>query len=147
MFVIHIVKTRQNLRQYFVFCPTAISKIWNTNYPNIPNHPEQVHRHDLDNHVINDITGKYVYTSCLCVDRFIKQLLDETDSNIRFVLPWQVMFEAKLSLTSLDPGKTNLMLDSVSSNNCIIPKHTIGSNQLQIQQRTVSLFASACLIL
>ena len=40
------------------------------------------------------------------------------------------------------------MLDSVSSNNCFtIPKHILGSNQLQIQQRTVSLFASACLIL
>ena len=46
------------------------------------------------------------------------------------------------------PGKTNLMLDAVEFNNCfIIPKHTSSSNQLQIQQRAVSLFASACLIL
>ena len=36
----------------------------------------------------------------------IKHLLDETESNIRFVLPGQVMLgEAKLSLTSLDPAK------------------------------------------
>ena len=46
------------------------------------------------------------------------------------------------------PGKTNLMLDEVEFNKCFItPKHTLGSNQLQMQQRTVSLFASACLII
>ena len=42
------------------------------------------------------------------------------------------------------------MLDEVESSKCfIIPKHTLGSNQLQIQPRTVSLymFASACLII
>ena len=39
------------------------------------------------------------------------------------------------------------MLDEVEFNKCfIMPKHTLGSNQLQIQQRAVSLFASACLI-
>ena len=63
-------------------------------------------------------------------------------------------FTLQIQVSSCSPyhitchGKTNLMLDSVSSNNClIIPKHTLASNQLQIQQRTVSLFASACLIL
>ena len=36
----------------------------------------------------------------------IKHLLDEAESNIRFVLPEQVMMgEAKLSLTSVDPAK------------------------------------------
>ena len=49
--------------------------------------------------------------------------------------------EVKLSLTSLDPAKNSLMLDEVEFNKCFtIPKHTLGSNQLQIQQRTVSLF-------
>ena len=40
------------------------------------------------------------------------------------------------------------MLDEVEFSKCfIILKHTLGSNQLQIQQRAVSLFASACVII
>ena len=44
----------------------------------------------------------------VCYDRYggIKHLLNETESNIRFVLPGQVMLgKAKLSLTSHDPAK------------------------------------------
>ena len=52
----------------------------------------------------------------------IKHLLDETESNIRFVLSGQVMLgEAELSLTSLYPGgKTKLMLDLVEFSKCFI---------------------------
>ena len=61
----------------------------------------------------------------------VRHLLDETESNVRFVLPRKVMLgKANLSLTSLDPGKADLMLDKVEFNKCfIIPKQTLGSSQ------------------
>ena len=64
---------------------------------------------------------------------YIKHLLDETKSNIRFVLPGKMMFgQSEVEPDITWPGKTNLMLDEVEFKKCfIIPKHTLGSNQLQ----------------
>ena len=62
----------------------------------------------------------------------------ETEFNIRFVLPGEVMLdEAMLSPNITWPGKSSLMLDEFEFNKCFItPKHTLGSKQLQTGQCT-----------
>ena len=75
-----------------------------------------------------------------------EHLLDETESNIRFVLPGQVMLgEAKLSVTSLDPAKTNLMLEEVEFNKCFIIAKTYLRFQTTSDTAAYSFLVCKCL--